>query len=45
MLESTGFVEVEFGRQVDVFSGSKHESSAASFDTMGINIRGGKPLR
>ena len=38
MLEQCGFRGVRWGRQVDVFSGSKHESSAAEFDTRGVTF-------
>jgi hypothetical protein len=33
---------VRWGRQVDVFSGSKHESDAAEFDTRGVTFSGVK---
>jgi hypothetical protein len=39
VLERSGFADVVWGRQIDVFSGSKHESSAAEFETMGVTIR------
>ncbi len=38
MLASTGFVDIEWGVEVDVFSGSRHESDAAEFDTRGITF-------
>ncbi len=38
MLAFTGFQDIEWGREVDVFSGSKHESDAAEFDTRGITF-------
>ena len=38
-----GFEEVRWGRQVDVFSGSKHESDAKDFETRGVTLRGRKP--
>lgn len=38
MLEHSGFANVRWGNQIDVFSGSKHESSAASFDTRGVTF-------
>ena len=38
MLEHSGFVNVRWGREVDVFSGSKHESDAAEFDTRGVTF-------
>ena len=37
-LAFTGFQDIEWGREVDVFSGSKHESDAAEFDTRGITF-------
>jgi hypothetical protein len=33
---------VRWGKQVDVFSGSKHESSAAAFGTRGVTFAGVK---
>ncbi|HEY5625537.1 MAG TPA: hypothetical protein VIT93_03505 [Dehalococcoidia bacterium] len=38
MLRHTGFADVRWGEQIDVFSGSKHESSAANFDTRGVTF-------
>ena len=38
MLAFTGFREIEWGREVDVFSGSNHESDAAEFETRGITF-------
>ena len=38
MLQHSGFVNVRWGDQIDVFSGSKHESSAASFETRGVTF-------
>jgi len=38
VLEHSGFVNVSWGPQVDVFSGSKHESDAAEFDTRGVTF-------
>ncbi|HEY5641128.1 MAG TPA: hypothetical protein VIW01_13875 [Dehalococcoidia bacterium] len=38
MLKHSGFVDVRWGDQIDVFSGSKHESSAASYDTRGVTF-------
>ncbi|MDA1257788.1 MAG: hypothetical protein O3C10_08090 [Chloroflexi bacterium] len=43
MLANAGFVDVQLGEQVDVFSGSVHESSAANFETYGLTIFGRKP--
>jgi hypothetical protein len=42
-LDQAGFVEVRFGREVDVFSGSAHESDAAEFGTRGFVLFGRKP--
>ena len=36
-------MDVQLGEQIDVFSGSKHESSAANFETRGLTIFGRKP--
>ena len=36
MLDQTGFTDVRWGKQIDVFSGSKHESDAAEFETRGV---------
>ncbi len=36
MLSQTRFSDVRWGRQIDVFSGSKHESPAGEFDTRGV---------
>jgi len=38
VLRHSGFVDVRWGDQIDVFSGSKHESSAASFETRGVTF-------
>lgn len=43
MLKHLGFVEVRWGQQVDVFSGSRHESDAKEFDTRGVTFAGAKP--
>lgn len=43
MLDKTGFADIGWGRQVDVFSGSKHESDAAEFETRGVTFAGRKP--
>ncbi|MCH7999108.1 MAG: hypothetical protein IIA91_06475 [Chloroflexi bacterium] len=43
MLEHVGFTDVRWGPQVDVFSGSKHESDAKEFDTRGVTFAGIKP--
>ncbi len=38
MLELTGFREVVLSNEIDVFSGSKHESDAAEFETRGVTV-------
>ena len=38
-----GFEDVRWGDEADVFSGSKHESDAAEFDTRGVTFSGRKP--
>ena len=43
MLAHAGFREVRWGRQTDVFSGSKHESDAAEFETRGVTFGANKP--
>ncbi len=43
MLEQAGFRDITWGRRVDVFSGSRHESDAKDFGTLGITIGGRKP--
>ena len=43
MVTQTGFAEVQWGRQVDVFSGSKHESDAKEFETYGVTFAATKP--
>jgi hypothetical protein len=43
VLDNVGFVEVRWGEQRDVFSGSKHESDAKDFDTRGVTLAGRKP--
>jgi len=42
VLAHSGFVDVRWGSQVDVFSGSKHESDAAEFDTRGVTFSAAK---
>ena len=44
MLDQIGLAEIRWGQQIDVFSGSKHESDAAEFDTRGVTFAGVKPL-
>jgi hypothetical protein len=38
VLKNTGFKDVRWGDQVDVFSGSKNESDAAEFETRGVTF-------
>ena len=38
-----GFRDLTWGAEVDVFSGSRHESDAAEFDTRGCVFRALKP--
>jgi len=45
VLDEVGFTRVRWGRQVDVFSGSKHESDAKDFDTHGVTFAGVKAAR
>jgi hypothetical protein len=35
-------MNVEWGMRIDVFSGSKHESSAANYLTKGVSFRATK---
>lgn len=39
----TGFVDVVLSNEVDVFSGSKHESDAREFETRGVTVYALKP--
>ena len=43
MLDHVGFRDVHWGREVDVFSGSLHESDAKDFETRGVTFSGVKP--
>jgi hypothetical protein len=38
VLAFTGFTDIRWGAEVDVFSGSRHESDAAEFETRGITF-------
>ena len=38
LLEEVGFIDVVISNEVDVFSGSKHESDAKDFDTRGVTV-------
>jgi hypothetical protein len=39
----TGFTGVVMSNEVDVFSGSKHESDAREFETRGLTVFAMKP--
>lgn len=43
ILDHLGFVDVHWGEETDVYSGSKHESDAAEFETRGVSFSGAKP--
>ena len=43
MLDNLGFADVRWGEQIDVFSGSEHESDAKDFDTHGVTFRAIRP--
>jgi hypothetical protein len=45
LLEHSGFADIVMSNEVDVFSGSKHESDARDFDTRGVTVFGRKPAR
>ena len=45
MLEHSGFVDIRWGEQVDVLSGSKHEYDAAEFETRGVTFAALKPTQ
>ncbi|HEY8829201.1 MAG TPA: hypothetical protein VIM83_01235 [Candidatus Limnocylindria bacterium] len=38
LLEEVGFIDVVMSNEVDVFSGSKHESDAKDFETRGVTV-------
>ena len=40
-----GFTDIVMSYEVDVFSGSKHESDAAEFGTRGVTVFARKPAR
>ena len=42
-MRGAGFVDLELGELVDVFSGSAHESDAREFETRGVAFRARKP--
>ena len=37
-MSHANFTGLHWGKQVDVFSGSKHESDAKEFDTRGVTL-------
>lgn len=43
VLDTVGFNNVHWGTETDVYSGSKHESDAAEFETRGVTFAGVKP--
>jgi SAM-dependent methyltransferase len=43
LLQMAGFVDVKLSNEVDVYSGSKHESDAAEFETRGVTVYARKP--
>ncbi|MEX2227418.1 MAG: methyltransferase domain-containing protein [Dehalococcoidia bacterium] len=43
VLGQVGFLNVRWGAETDVYSGSKHESDAKEFDTRGVSFSGVKP--
>ncbi len=43
LLKIIGFRDIEISNEVDVYSGSKHESDAREFDTRGITVFAKKP--
>ena len=42
VLDIVGFRDVQWGRETDVYSGSKHESDAKEFETRGVSFSGVK---
>jgi hypothetical protein len=42
-VDQAGFVDMRWGREIDVFSGSRHESDAKEFDTRGVTLAASKP--
>jgi len=43
VLALSGFVDVVMSNEIDVFSGSQHESDAKEFDTRGVTVYARKP--
>ncbi len=44
ILDLTGFIDILMSNEIDVFSGSRHESDAAEFDTRGVTVFARKPV-
>jgi hypothetical protein len=42
LLESTGFTNLTWGQEVDVFAGSTHEAEAKEFETYGVTLSADK---
>jgi hypothetical protein len=38
LLAEAGFIDIVMSNEIDVFSGSKHESDAKDFDTRGVTV-------
>lgn len=45
LLAEAGFLDVVLSNEVDVFSGSKHESDAKDFETRGVTVFARTPPR
>ena len=43
LLGQAGFTDIAMSNEVDVFSGSKHESDAKDFGTRGVTVFAHKP--
>jgi hypothetical protein len=43
LLEQTGFTDIVMSNEVDVFSGSTHESDAKEFETRGVTVYARRP--
>ena len=44
VLDRVGFEDIRWGAETDVYSGAKHESDAAEFETRGVTFSGRKPV-
>lgn len=44
LLAEAGFIDLEISNEVDVFSGSKHESDAKDFETRGVTVYARVPV-